>query len=95
MKMELYLSNKPSKRFVIVFGDEKFYFGSPTGSTYIDHGDKLKRENYRKRHLNNPLEHDLITNLVHSPALFSYFISWGDSKDPIKNLKKLNALMRH
>jgi hypothetical protein len=93
--MELYLSDKPSKRFVIVFGDKKYYFGSPTGFTYIDGATDKQRDNYRKRHLNNPLEHDLITNLVPSPALFSFFISWGDSRDPIKNLKKLNALMKH
>jgi hypothetical protein len=93
--MELYLSDKPTKRYVVVFGDKKYYFGSPTGITYTDHGDKLKRENYRKRHLNNPLEHQLITNLVHSPALFSYYITWGDSKDIFKNLKMLSDKMGH
>ena len=93
--MELYLSDRPNKRFVVVFGDEKFYFGSLTGHTYIDGATIKQRDAYRKRHLNNPLEHDLITNLVHSPSLFSYHISWGDSRDPIKNLKALNALMSH
>ena len=88
--MELYLSDKPSKRFVIVFDNKKYYFGSPTGFTYIDGASDKTRENYRKRHLNNPLEHHLITNLVHSPALFSYFISWGDSRNINTNLKTLN-----
>jgi len=95
MKMQLYLSDKPSKRFVVIFGDKKYYFGSPVGSTYIDHGDKLKRENYRKRHYANKTEKYRIDNLVHSPALFSYYILWGDSNNINTNLKKLNKLMGH
>jgi hypothetical protein len=93
--MELYLSDKPSKRFVIVFGDKKYYFGSPTGFTYIDGATDKQRDNYRKRHLANKTERYRVENLIHSPALFSFFILWGDSRDPIKNLKKLNALMKH
>ena len=93
--MELYLSDKPSKRFVIVFDNKKYYFTQPNSNTFIDGATEKQRDAYRKRHLNNPLEHDLITNLVHSPALFSYYISWGDSRDPIKNIAKLNKLMKH
>jgi hypothetical protein len=93
--MELYLSDKPTKRYVVVFGDKKYYFGSPTGSTYIDHGDKLKRENYRKRHYANPTEKYRIDNLIHSPSLFSMYLLWGDSRDIFKNLNTLNKLMKH
>ncbi len=93
--MDLYLSDRKNKRFMIVFGDKKYYFSQPNSNTYIDGATDKQRDAYRKRHLANPLEHDLITNLVHSPALLSYHISWGDSRDPIKNLKTLNKLMRH
>lgn len=93
--MELYLSDRPNKRFVIVFEGKRYYFGSPTGSTYIDHGDKLKRENYRKRHYANPTEKYRIDNLIHSPALFSMYLLWGDSTNINTNLKTLNKLMKH
>jgi hypothetical protein len=79
---------------MIVYDNKNYYFGSPTGFTYIDGATKQARENYRKRHLNNPLEHQLITNLVPSSALFSYFISWGDSTNIFKNLRNLNKLMK-
>jgi hypothetical protein len=93
--MQLFLSNRKNKRFVVVFGNEKYYFGSPTGSTYIDHGDKLKRENYRKRHLANKTERFRVENLIHSPSLVSMFLLWGDSTNIHTNLKKLNRIMGH
>ena len=93
--MELYLSDKPTKRYVVVFGDKKYYFGSPTGFTYTDGATIKQLLNYRKRHLANPTEKYRIDNLIRSPALFSYYILWGDSRDINTNLKKLNKLMRH
>ena len=45
-------SPRDGKRFVIKFINPKrtIHFGSDVGSTYIDHGDKIKRKNYLKRH---------------------------------------------
>jgi hypothetical protein len=93
--MELYLSNKPSKRYVVVFDNKKYYFGSPTGFTYTDGATIKQRDAYRKRHYANPIEKYRIDNLIHSPALFSMYLLWGDSRDINTNLKKLNKLMRH
>ena len=93
--MELYLSNKPSKRYVVVFDNKKYYFGSPTGFTYTDGATIKQRDAYRKRHYANPTEKYRIDNLIHSPALFSMYLLWGDSRDINTNLKKLNKLMRH
>lgn len=93
--MELYISDKPTKRFVVMFGDKKYYFGSPTGFTYTDGATDKQRENYRKRHLANPIERYRVENLIHSPALFSMVLLWGESRDIFKNLKTLNKLMRH
>jgi len=93
--MELYLSDKPTKRFIVVFDNKKYYFSQPNAFTYIDGATEKVRDNYRKRHLGNKNERYKIENLVHSPALFSYYITWGDSRDPIKNLATLNRLMDH
>ena len=49
-------SNRKDKRFVAIIYDskmnpkEKINFGAKNGSTYIDHHDKIKKENYIKRH---------------------------------------------
>ena len=48
--MELYESNRKNKRFVAIINGKKYHFGLKNGSTYIDHKDKRKRENYIKRH---------------------------------------------
>ena len=48
--MELYESNRKNKRFVAIINGKKYHFGLKNGSTYIDHKDKKKRENYIKRH---------------------------------------------
>ena len=37
--MDVFDSDKPTKRFVAVFNDIKYYFGSPTDFTFID-GDR-------------------------------------------------------
>ena len=84
-------SNLKNKRFKVILNDGSFYnFGLRTGSTFIDHHDKVKRENYRKRHYNNKIEKYLIDNYTPSPSLFSYYLLWGDSGDIYKNIDSLN-----
>ena len=84
-------SSLKTKRFKITLDDSTTYnFGLKGGSTYLDHQNKTKRENYRKRHSTNPLEKHLIDNYIPSPALFSYYILWGDSTDINKNINYLN-----
>ena len=76
-------SNRKGKRFVMVLDEPKrtIHFGSDVGSTYIDEGDKTKRENYIKRHqVNEDWES------VNAGSL-SRFLLWGDSKNINKNLR--------
>jgi hypothetical protein len=81
------------KRFRVTMDNGKHYdFGLDTGSTYIDHHNKLKRLNYWSRHYSNPIERRLINNLVPSPALFSAYILWGKSTDLNENINHLNML---
>ena len=87
--------NLKTKRFKITLDDNSIYnFGLKGGSTYLDHQDKTKRENYRKRHSTNPLEKNLIDNYIPSPALFSFYILWGDSIDINKNINDLNKKLK-
>ena len=87
------------KRFKLImseYGKLKTYqFGQPNGTTFIDGATKQVRDNYRKRHLANKTEYHRITNLIPSPALFSYYILWGDSQNIIQNIEKLNSELRN
>ena len=83
-----------NKRFRVVVNGKKYDFGLDTGSTYIDHHDKNKRENYRKRHMGNPREKILIENNVMSPALLSYSLLWGESTSLEKNKTELNKKLK-
>lgn len=80
-----------TKRFRVLLSDGKHYdFGSPSppSKTYIDHKDIKKRDAYRKRHY--ALEKEQIDTYTPSPAVFSYFVLWGDSTDIKKNIEALN-----
>ena len=88
-------SQLKSKRFRIYLDNNKHYdFGLKTGETYIDHKDKIKRDNYRRRHYNSIKEQPYIQNLIPSPALFSYYLLWGDSSNINQNIKTLNKLLK-
>ena len=97
--LELTNSPRAKKRFRILIkeGDREniYHFGLETGSTYIDNGDKAKRDAYRKRHYANKKEKELIDNLIPSPALFSYYLLWGDSPNITKNILALEKLVNH
>ena len=89
-------SKNKNKRFEVTLDNgRKFNFGLKDGQTYIDHHDKVKRENYLKRHLANKIENKLINDLIPSPALFSAFLLWGPSTSLEENIKQLNILMSH
>lgn len=91
--IKLVKSPRKNKRYrVYLENNEYFDFGLDGGNTYIDHGNKKKRDNYRKRHLGNDTEKHLIKNLIPSSALFSYYILWGDSTDINKNINILNKM---
>jgi len=100
--IEVKKSSRPAKRYEIVINEGKanksYHFGLEGGETYIDHQDKAKRDAYRKRHYANKKEKELIDNLLPSPALFSYYLLWGDKADISNNLidlqKKFNKKLQ-
>ena len=65
-------STRKDKRFMIVFNGKTIHFGQKGGSTYIDNGDKIKRENYIKRHKVNK-----DWTKVNSGSA-ARFLLWGD-----------------
>ena len=65
-------------------------FGIKNSFTYIDGADEDTRYNYLKRHYYNPNEKYFIDNLIISPSLLSYYITWGTSHDINENIKILN-----
>ena len=79
--MELYESNRKNKRFMAIIKGKKYHFGLKNGSTYIDHKDELKRQNYIKRHIVNE-----DWGKVNSGSLSRYLL-WGDSTSLDKNIK--------
>lgn len=95
MITEIQRSPLQFKRFRVFLDDGRHYdFGLKGGSTYLEHRDKLKRMAYWKRHYGNPVEKDLIDNLVPSPALFSAYLLWGSHTDLGKNILELNSLWK-
>jgi hypothetical protein len=90
--MQVYLSDKPSKRFMAIYKDKKYYFGSPTGYTYIDGADVTVKENYIARHMANETERYRIQNRIMSPALLSMMILWN-TPDIRKNIRILNKML--
>ena len=85
-------SPRKGKRYR-VDNDIFFDFGQPGGRTYIDHLNKKKRDNYKKCHYSNSIEKHLIDTLTPSPALFSYYLLWGQHGDIMRNIDDLNKLL--
>jgi hypothetical protein len=88
-------SPKKNKRLRITMDNGKHYdFGLDTGSTYIDHHDKVKRYNYWARHYGNQKEKALIDSLTPSNSLFSAYILWGPYTNIEDNIRYLNNLWK-
>lgn len=84
-------STRKDKRLMVLFANgEVIHFGMKGAKTYIDEGDKAKREAYIARHrvredFNNP----------YTAGALSRWLLWGDSTDFEKNhksfMKKFNV----
>jgi len=85
--LSLEKSQKPDKKYVIKFTnpDKTIHFGSKKSSTYLDHHDKIKRENYILRH---KVREDWTK--INAGSLSRYLL-WGDSTNLQTNL---NAYLR-
>jgi hypothetical protein len=82
---------KTGKRFTAIFRLHKggkvikitnFGQRNPKQGTYIDHGDKKKRDAYRARH-----KKDLDTKDFKRAGFLSYWLLWGDHKTLNKNIE--------
>lgn len=76
-------SPRKDKKYVIRFEEPTMiiHFGAKGSSTYIDHHDKVKRENYLKRHSVNE-----DWSKVNAGSLSAYLL-WGDSINIERNLR--------
>lgn len=89
--IKLEKSPRRNKKFRVYLNNGSYYdFGLLGSQTYLNHHDKIKRDNYMIRHYGNKIEKKLIDDLKPSPALFSYYLLWGDTTDINKNIKLLN-----
>jgi hypothetical protein len=70
-------STRAGKRFMATYANGKVvHFGQANGKTYIDEGDKVKRENYLLRHKKRENWNDPF-----SAGSLSRYLLWGDSTD--------------
>ena len=81
--VSLELSERPNKKYVIKFNEpnKTIHFGSKNSSTYLDHHDKVKRQNYLLRHSVNEDWESI------NAGSLSAIILWGKTTDLNKNLK--------
>ena len=86
-KMIIRLSKNKNKRFEAEVNGKIIYFGAKNGSTYIDHKDSKKRENYIKRHAALNTED---WNNSFSAGALSRYILWEkpNLKDAIKDYER-------
>jgi hypothetical protein len=75
--MKIQPSTRKGKRFMVTFSNGvTTHFGQAGGRTYIDEGDKDKREAYLKRHKARENWDD-----PYSAGALSRWLLWGDSTD--------------
>ena len=68
-------STRKGKRFMATYANGKVvHFGQEGGKTYIDEGNKIKRENYLVRHKKRENWNDPF-----SAGSLSRYLLWGDS----------------
>jgi hypothetical protein len=74
---EFGLSDRKDKRFYVVYGNKIIHFGLKHGHTFIDHHDKIKRDNWRKRHSKIKNKRgEYVYLLKSSPSFWSYNLLW-------------------
>ena len=86
MEVELYLSDKPHKKYVVKFPDgKKIYFGAPKYEDYTIHKNNKRKQNYIKRHAKN----EDWTNKK-TAGFWSRWLLWEKPNlgDAIKNIEK-------
>lgn len=70
-------SKAKGKRFYVVYQNKRINFGSDIGSTFIDHGDDLKKKAWYARHSKiTDKNGNLVINNVLSPSYWSAKLLW-------------------
>lgn len=64
-------SKNKNKRFYVIYKAKKINFGSKNGSTFYDHKDKTKRNNWYNRH--SKIKNKLGDYVIHNPDSASYW----------------------
>ena len=73
--MKIQSSTRKDKKLMATFANGKVvHFGAKGSKTYLDHGDKAKREAYLARHIVNENWTD-----PYSAGSLSRWLLWGDS----------------
>ena len=80
-------SPNKGKRFMAVFDDgKKVHFGTDSNFVLNKRKTRKDRQNYIKRHSQNPLEKDALKN-PRSPARLSMDLLWGQSRSLDENIR--------
>ena len=64
-------SKNKNKRFYVIYDDKLINFGSKSGSTFYDHGDKIKRNNWIARH--SMIKNKKGERVINNPKSASYW----------------------
>ena len=64
-------SKRKDKRFYVIYDNKIINFGSKTGSTFIDHKDKIKKDAWYKRH--SKIYNKSGQKVINSPYSASYW----------------------
>lgn len=86
MNIILSKSNIKDKRFkVVIDGKKTIHFGlkNPKIGTYIDHGKKVIRENYIKRHM---ARENWAKSGIFTAGFWAYHLLWGKYPNLDKNI---------
>lgn len=86
MKVNIYNSDKPNKRYMAIFSDGKIvYFSSPNYSNYTIHKNDQRKNLYIKRHQKNERWDNF-----QSPGALARWITWNKKTidESIKDYKK-------
>jgi hypothetical protein len=80
--MKIVPATDSKHKYTAIFDDgKKTSFGAKGYTDYLQSGDKVLRERYRKRH-----HKDLETNDPRRAGYLSYYLLWGDSTNLQTNI---------
>jgi hypothetical protein len=74
---DLKLSNQKNKKYMVLYRNNWIHFGQKGSEDFLDHNDKARRENYRKRARGiKDKDGRRVYRVKTSPAYWSYNVLW-------------------